>query len=701
MKRKILLFVSLYLLIFVPQVVSAWKDTGFIQWNQPNGVTFTARLYGDEFENLMVTQGNYQITRGTNGWYYYAQLGANGDFVLSSVRVGIDPPLQTSLNLKRSQARLNEIQNDRNAFNQSLASGSSLLSSTDLSLAIVLVDFTPNIRDDRPHDPGIGYNYQSFHNLFFSNNTYTGTSPDNEPVFGSVRDYYWEQTGNRYNVTGGIINTTNPSNPAKPLWLTLPNSIDYYAANYTKMTILEFLYDQTVSIYPNIANYQYIGFIYGGNLVSSSSNTFWPHSYIARNRNIHIMSEKFGGTFAHIGSHCHELGHSFFSLSDQYYGVDPREYELMSYGTDNGPNRKGECPAPISAIYKHIKGFYGELYNIALGTSNYNIYYGSPTSNKLYKVSIPNSNEYFILECRRRQGFDRYTPDYTYSNELGVYIWHALPSNIFDLVEIEYADNSPSYTENSFPIGNSQDFINFSTPSSRKRNGGYSNVAIKNIQVLGPPNNAYCKVDVLDETPQPPTLTLTGNWGQNPTLSWTNSGETDLHHHVLKIDYVWNAGGTTTRYVDPAPNPYVDQMIFRDKFGDLIAYYHVKAVDNIGSQSVYSNQVSTAGHSNWKNSPSNNTNDEIAEYSLFANYPNPFNPTTRISYSLKEEGLVTLKVYDVLGKEVATLVNEDKPAGFYEVEFDASTLGGLPSGIYFYKMQAGKFTAVNKMMLLR
>jgi hypothetical protein len=83
---------------------------------------------------------------------------------------------------------------------------------------------------------------------------------------------------------------------------------------------------------------------------------------------------------------------------------------------------------------------------------------------------------------------------------------------------------------------------------------------------------------------------------------------------------------------------------------------------------------------------------------LHQNYPNPFNPSTKISYSIKEEGLVTLKVYDVLGKEVATLVNENKPEGNYEVEFNASA---LPSGMYIYKLQVGNFTDVKKMLLTK
>ncbi len=85
-------------------------------------------------------------------------------------------------------------------------------------------------------------------------------------------------------------------------------------------------------------------------------------------------------------------------------------------------------------------------------------------------------------------------------------------------------------------------------------------------------------------------------------------------------------------------------------------------------------------------------------YSLSQNYPNPFNPTTTIKYQIPELSFVTLKVYDVLGKEVTTLVNEEKPAGEYEVKFNAT---GLPSGIYFYRLHAGNYVETKKMVLMK
>ena len=86
------------------------------------------------------------------------------------------------------------------------------------------------------------------------------------------------------------------------------------------------------------------------------------------------------------------------------------------------------------------------------------------------------------------------------------------------------------------------------------------------------------------------------------------------------------------------------------------------------------------------------------EFSLSQNYPNPFNPATIIKYSVPRSQFVNLKVYDLLGKEVATLVNEEKPAGEYEVRFDASN---LPSGLYIYRLQGQNINLVKKMMLLK
>jgi photosystem II stability/assembly factor-like uncharacterized protein len=94
----------------------------------------------------------------------------------------------------------------------------------------------------------------------------------------------------------------------------------------------------------------------------------------------------------------------------------------------------------------------------------------------------------------------------------------------------------------------------------------------------------------------------------------------------------------------------------------------------------------------------NKNNDLPTEFLLYQNYPNPFNPTTKISWQSPVGSWQTLKIYDLLGNEIATLVDEEKPAGKYEVEFNASN---LPSGVYFYRLQAGSFNKIKKMILIK
>ncbi|MDP4175811.1 MAG: T9SS type A sorting domain-containing protein, partial [Bacteroidota bacterium] len=86
------------------------------------------------------------------------------------------------------------------------------------------------------------------------------------------------------------------------------------------------------------------------------------------------------------------------------------------------------------------------------------------------------------------------------------------------------------------------------------------------------------------------------------------------------------------------------------------------------------------------------------DFSLVQNYPNPFNPITTISYSIPKESYVVLKVYDLLGREMSTLVNKGQSAGEYKVNFDGSS---LPSGIYIYTIHTGQYRASKKLMLLK
>jgi hypothetical protein len=92
------------------------------------------------------------------------------------------------------------------------------------------------------------------------------------------------------------------------------------------------------------------------------------------------------------------------------------------------------------------------------------------------------------------------------------------------------------------------------------------------------------------------------------------------------------------------------------------------------------------------------TDDKASYFSLLQNCPNPFNPSTKIKFSVPQLSQIQIKVYDMLGKEIETLVNEEKAAGSYEMAWYAD---GLPSGVYFYRLQAGDFVETKKMILMK
>ncbi|MEJ2615268.1 MAG: T9SS type A sorting domain-containing protein [Ignavibacteriaceae bacterium] len=89
---------------------------------------------------------------------------------------------------------------------------------------------------------------------------------------------------------------------------------------------------------------------------------------------------------------------------------------------------------------------------------------------------------------------------------------------------------------------------------------------------------------------------------------------------------------------------------------------------------------------------------KLLSFKLEQNYPNPFNPTTSIKYSIASRQFVELKIFNVLGQEIQTLINEEKSAGSYQIEFNAADLS---SGVYFYRIHAGSFNQVRKMLLIK
>ena len=150
------------------------------------------------------------------------------------------------------------------------------------------------------------------------------------------------------------------------------------------------------------------------------------------------------------------------------------------------------------------------------------------------------------------------------------------------------------------------------------------------------------------------------------------------------------------RYTSPSP-PFYTRTIsysFITKPGSVV---EIVASDTTAPNS---GTIQTDGVT-WSISGAVGVEDEgqiPTQYSLSQNYPNPFNPSTTIHFSVPSSEFVTLKVFDVLGNEVATLINEEKPAGVYEVNFSALQ---FTSGVYFYTLNAGSFVETKKMILMK
>ncbi len=195
-----------------------------------------------------------------------------------------------------------------------------------------------------------------------------------------------------------------------------------------------------------------------------------------------------------------------------------------------------------------------------------------------------------------------------------------------------------------------------------------------------------------DETPVPVELTsFTANVSGNKImLEWATA--TEVNNYGFEIEKQtgskqsvlgnWEMIGFIEGHGNSnSPKQYS----FTDKnlIGGSLFKYRLKQIDNDGTYE-YSDEIEV----------------EIVptEFALYQNYPNPFNPNTQIRYQLPQESKVIIKIYDILGSEVITLLNEKKEPGIYEVVFNRIKLS---SGIYFYRLQAGTYVETKKMMLMK
>jgi len=231
-------------------------------------------------------------------------------------------------------------------------------------------------------------------------------------------------------------------------------------------------------------------------------------------------------------------------------------------------------------------------------------------------------------------------------------------------------------------------------------------------------NNATVTMTLTD----PLDLTLTGYTNQNPRLIFWTKFDIESDYDYGQVEASTDNGNTWTPleglYTEPGVAPI--QPVGEPVYDDDIQYWvreDISLADYLSDQFKIRFQLITDAvepRDGWYiddieifvyTITSIQESDEIVfSYALEQNYPNPFNPTTKIKFSIPEVGITTLKIYDILGSEIVTLINEERNAGKYKVEFDATN---FPSGVYFYQLRvytAGGgvgFIQTKKMVLIK
>lgn len=543
----------------------------------------------------------------------------------------------------------------------------------------------------------------------FSEGTYYGTRPgDLDQIFGSLNDYIIDQTNSNHNLVGRngqpvIINDADPNDPNLVEWMILQHDREYYNDLTHQSVFINTIIQEIEAEYGinELKSYNVIGFIFAGN---NTSGYFGAAARAAQlSDGTYVLTFRVPefdvGSVVHIGLIAHEFSHQAFGLQDEYKGeINPGTHCLMANGLYNGPNgASGSCPAPINLGYKVDLGWViPEI--ITKGTFDKTLNFDT-----IYKVEMyGETDQYFLLNMYEDEGFYEFTPSETYAMEQGLSIWHWHKTFLhYDWAEVELA-SGPNLK---FPADKNglQSFNDYSTVNSRKRDSTLSDVAINDIDVnvVFGPLSFEVILDVIDPAPQTPQNFAGTIYNNAPKVTWDYPNEPDIAYFEVwrKIDggsWTLKATTTSTSYTD------VDFIIGGRPIG--VVYYKIRAKDIGNNFSPYTNQIYFRySGMTWKVVANNNENSLSKEYLLENNYPNPFNPSTQISYSLAQDADVTLRVYDILGTQVAELVNEKQTAGSYDINFNSE---GLASGVYIYHITASNngrilFTDTKQMILLR
>lgn len=612
---------------------------------------------------------------------------------------------------------------------------------TSLTLKILLVEF-PDIK----HSTNPVYTTQNWNDLFFSKGTYFSpnkNSPDGQAVFGSVNDYYNKMSNNNLAITGKIINK-DADEDGIPEWIKLKHSKSEYNTVYQLDLITDALAGAAAEnldidlTKPNTI----LVIIYSGMVIRETPYLLSPR--IGSEKNIYIMGEKFApfapyndhrndAKFAHIGIHVHELAHCI-GLWDLYcndikHNNDNGVWDLMASGTYNGPEESGECPAPLNPEMRHLKGWIN-YQTITKDTEiPQTISYSLENPMIFQLISSKNKAEYFLVEAREfnvsMAMSGSYSPDYnsgipyliTNGIKKGILIWRV--SNLSPGGQIIHSSGL-NWTDSKYPphdvFPGIDSVLVFNPWSSFLKYNDYFWAPVSTpsdnigLEILSENDNKF-NIKFFVEAPnhsspsRPKNVLLTANktnnkirinwsYSNEPRMSTSSGGQYEISRIDNKTDNKWKVLTTTQL------NYYIDTEYFFNKTSvEYSLKYKLRAIDAWNQWSTFSDVVSRSFSPidtiRLDTSKQLITKDNLKQLS---NYPNPFNNNTTVFFFLTEDTEISLKLYDLLGRELNTFIIEKKKSGVYNLLLN---LSNYPSGIYFLKLKTYSSLLTRKIVLIK
>jgi M6 family metalloprotease-like protein/PGF-pre-PGF domain-containing protein/PGF-CTERM protein len=560
---------------------------------QPNGEEFDAKQWGNEFNHGWEAENGYTITKGEEGWWWYATL-ESGKIAPTDRKVGIDDPPNVPKHLRGEATTSPELTESLSpdgsaSGGPSAAQSASAMPSTgDVNLPVVMINYT---------DTTTTYTVGDFDGLLFGDDPDVATGP------GSMKEFYNETSHGQLSLSGGTDTPTG--------WYTSNNEHDYYGSSYTnaaelaKEAVRKSDSDVDYSQYDNNND----GYVDGvivihqgpGEEASGDSTDIWSHRWSFYGAGIgpyntndgvtvnsySLQPETYGSGMTTMGIIAHESGH-LFGMTDLYdtnggsEGIG--EWGLMGSGSWNWVNRPGDSPAHLTAYHKYQMGWISPTDKSPTGKMGSLSPYA--TNDEVYRwFDDSHGSEYFLAANRQQVGFEKGLPGE------GLIITHIDESQYDNtnedhkLVDIEAADgdqdlddeNNRGDTGDPFPgWTDAHAFNSTTTPSSHLYGGSQSGLEINEIYVSG--DEIILNPDSSIQTnPSPVDYgTVHVSESQTETVTVENVGSKDIEVTGTSITgtnasaySITSGGGQTT--ISPDSSTTVDVELAPAETGEQVA----------------------------------------------------------------------------------------------------------------------------------